>query len=198
MREGKAKVLAETEIARLLRVVSVERHPIRNTAILMMMFGLGLRVGEVASLRVGDLLGEDGELREVFNITRDRSKTRENREVFLSNAKVRRAVIAYLEFRRQQEGGDLHPGSHLFVSQKGGGFTANTMQMMVKQLFRKAGLPDTVKSHSGRRGFATRLISSGVDIKTVSVLMGHANISQTAQYCETNPHVLKQVAAGAI
>ncbi|MBF0093884.1 MAG: site-specific integrase, partial [Alphaproteobacteria bacterium] len=172
-------------------------HAVRNTAILMMTFGLGLRIGEVASLRVGDVLGNDGELREVFNITKARSKTNQNREVYLTNPKVRRAVMAYLDERRRQ-GDTLSPGSHLFQSQKGGGFTANSLQQTVKRLFRKAGLPDSVKSHSGRRGFATKLIASGVDIKSVSVLMGHANISQTAQYAEANPHTLRQVAAGAI
>jgi integrase/recombinase XerD len=64
-------------------------------------------------------------------------------------------------------------------------------------MFKKAGLPATVSSHSGRRGFATKLITNGIDIKSVSVLMGHSNISQTAQYVETNPDLLKKVVAGA-
>lgn len=198
MREGKAKVLTDSEINRLFKIISVERHSNRNHAIFMMSLALGLRVGEIASLRVDDVLGSDDELRDHFQIKKANSKTNRNREVYLTNNRVRKSLSRYLEERKHKEGVAFHPNSYLFRSQKGNGFTGNSLQMMMKRMFKKAGLPDTVSSHSGRRGFATKLISQqGIDIKSVSVLMGHSNISQTAQYVETNPDLLKKVVAGA-
>ena len=51
------------------------------------------------------------------------------------------------------------------------------------------------RSHSGRRWFATELISKGVDLKAVSVLMGHSSVAMTAQYAEDNPQRLRRIAA---
>lgn len=197
MREGKAAVLTKNELDRLFKIIKTERHAIRNAAIISMSFGLGLRIGEIATLRVSDILSADGGIRDHFQIKKINSKTNKNREVFLTNPRVRRSLEKYLQQRRDLEGVAFNTSSHLFRSQKGASFTANTMQQLVKRLFRKSGLPETASSHSGRRGFATALISSGVDLKSVSVLMGHSNVNQTAQYAQENPDVLKNVAATA-
>jgi integrase/recombinase XerD len=82
----------------------------------------------------------------------------------------------------------------LFVSQKGGAFTPNTIQQLLHRLHARAGIIGG-RSHSGRRWFATELISKGVDIKVVSVLMGHSSVAMTAQYAEDNPQRLRRIAA---
>lgn len=197
MREGKAAVLSEQELSRLFKIIKTERHAVRNLAIISMSFGLGLRIGEIATLRVSDVLDERGDLRDHFQIKKINSKTNKNREVFLTNPRVRRSLEKYLQQRRDLEGVAFNTSSHLFKSQKGASFTPNTLQQLVKRLFRRAGLPESASSHSGRRGFATSLISAGVDLKSVSVLMGHSNVNQTAQYAQENPDVLKNVAATA-
>jgi len=197
MREGKAKVLSDGEFRHLLRVIGLGKHALRNTAIVYMSFGLGLRVGEISSLLVGDVMDETGRIRDQFQIRRVNSKTNQNREVFLSNGKVRRALRDYLE-HRQNERVVVSPTSPLFRSQKGGSFTANSLQQMLKSQFRRAGLPESVSSHSGRRSFATKLITSGIDLVSVSKVMGHANVGQTAAYCATSPDVLRSITARAI
>jgi len=198
MREGKAKVLDDTEFKRLIRIVSVEKHAARNTAICMCLWGLGMRVGEVAAIRTGDVLANDGSIRNHFQIRRNDSKTNKNRDVYLSNPKLRRALKAYITFRHQTEGPNINYGSFLFRSQKGGGFSANSLQQLVKRMARKAGLPETVKSHSGRRFFASRVLASGTDVKSLSVLLGHASARQSISYCDTNPLVLERVTANVI
>lgn len=195
MIEGKARVLTDAEFNRLIRITAAERHGRRNTAILMMSFGLGLRVAELAALTVNDVMNDDGSIKDHFQIMRVNSKNRRNREVFLTNSKVRKSLKAYLDDRRANDAVVMVAGSPLFRSQKGSGFTGHSLQMAMKMMFRRAGLPETVSSHSGRRSFATKLISSGVDIKTVQTMMGHANISQTAVYCQSNPDTMKAVAA---
>jgi len=197
-KEGKAKVLSDTEFERLLKITTIEAHATRNTAILMCLFGLGLRVHECSSLRLSDVMDADGEIHHQFQIKIANSKTNRNREVFLSNQRVRRAIKSYINHRRATEGPDLHPDAFLFRSQKGSGFTGNTMQQLVKRLFVKSGLPDSTSSYSGRRTFATRLINSGVGLKNLSSLMGHATVNQSAEYADTNPMILERIVKSVV
>lgn len=198
MREGKAKVPTPAEFARLLKVTALERHGLRNVAILMVSFGLGLRVGEISRLRVSDILNGDGELRDHFQITKKSAKNNRNRDIYLSSRKVCQALREYLCDRQQQEGIQFSLRAPLFLSQKGGSFTSTTLATAIKSMYRRAGLAEECKSHSGRRAFATSLISQGVDLKSVATLMGHSNVNLTATYADTNPDVLKKVAARAV
>lgn len=198
MREGKARILDDTEFKRLLRVTSVERHSRRNKCIILLLWGCGMRIGEVAKIRIGDIYGEDGKIRKQFHVRKADSKTKVNREIFLSNPKLRQAVRDYIKYRTENEGPNLNPVAYLFKSQKGSGFSANTMQQLVKRLCIEAGLPPEVSSHSGRRTFATKLIADGVDIKSVAKLLGHASIRQTCCYAEANPVLLEKIAARTI
>jgi integrase/recombinase XerD len=198
MREGKAKVLDDTEFKRLIRIAGVEKHAERNVAVCMCLWGLGMRVGEVAAIRIQDVLAEDGNVRNHFQVRRRDSKTNTNRDIYLSNPKLRRALKGYIDHRHKTEGPNITAGSFLFRSQKGGGFSPNSLQQMVKRLARKAGLPETVSSHSGRRFFASRVLAAGTDVKSLSALLGHASVRQSISYCDTNPLVLERVAANVI
>ena len=71
----------------------------------------------------------------------------------------------------------------------------SSLQQLFKRLYTKAGI-EGASSHSGRRTFATNLISKGFDIKSVSVLMGHRSIQTTARYIQENPKMLGQMVAG--
>jgi integrase/recombinase XerD len=199
MIEGRAKTLSHEEFTRLIRITGVERHALRNIAILYSSFALGLRVGEIASLCVGDVMNDDGTIKDQFQIMRVNSKNRRNREVFLTNTKVRKALKAYLDDRRQNCDIAMVSTSPLFRSQKGGAFTGHSLQMAMKTMFRKANLPETVSSHSGRRSFATNLLNQQhVNIRTVQQLLGHANISQTSVYCDADPMTMRNVVARVI
>ena len=120
-------------------------------------------------------------------------------DVFLINPKVRKALKAYLDDRRQNHDVMVADGSALFRSQKGSRFTGHSLQMAMKAMFRRANLPETVSSHSGRRSFATNLLNQQhVNIRTVQQLLGHANITQTAVYCDADPTTMKNVVARVV
>jgi integrase/recombinase XerD len=121
-----------------------------------------------------------------------RTKGNKPRVMYLTNPEVRAAVKRYLEERRQRHG--LRLEQALFLSQKDGGFSANSLQHLFGRLYRLAGI-DGASSHSGRRHFATNLIHKGVDLKAVSVLMGHSSVAVTARYVDDNPHRLRKVIA---
>lgn len=199
MIEGRAKTLSHDEFTRLVKITAVERHGLRNVAILYCSFGLGLRVAEIASLSVGDVMNSDGTVKDHFQITRATAKNNRNRDVFLTNPKVRKALKTYLDDRRQNDDVMVADGSALFRSQKGSRFTGHSLQMAMKAMFRRANLPETVSSHSGRRSFATNLLNQQhVNIRTVQQLLGHANITQTAVYCDADPTTMKNVVARVV
>lgn len=196
MREGQAGVLTESELKRALAVAKDDRYGLRNVAILSMSHGLGLRAKELASLKVEDVLDLNGNLRECVKLLRGFTKGGKHREVFLTNPKLCRALQDYIKARQESEGVAFNRQAPLFKGQRGA-FSPNTMQMAIKAMYRRAGI-EHASSHSGRRGFATRLISNGIDIRSVQELMGHSSIQMTARYAATNPDTLKRVAARAL
>ena len=173
---------------------SKPHHALRNQALLHISFGLGLRVKEIAALKIRDVLDRQGHLKEVVHLKRSMTKGQQARDVYLTNPQVRTILANYLAARREQDGITFGYGAALFRSQKGSHFSPNALQQLFQHLFQQAGI-EGASSHSGRRTFATRLIERGVDIKAVSTLMGHRSIAMTAQYVEDNPERLKAISA---
>jgi integrase/recombinase XerD len=192
VREGKAKVLTESEFKRAINQANRKAHAKRNVALLYFSFGLGLRAKEMASLHVKDVQDRNGLLLEEIVLLRTMTKGAKQRTVFLTNPKVANAVKDYLEERSIREEILFNYDAPLFRSQKGNAFSPNTLQQLFRRMYDEARLQGA-SSHSGRRTFATTLIEKGVDIKAVSTLMGHSSIAMTAQYVENNPVRLKQI-----
>ncbi|MFK5948977.1 MAG: site-specific integrase [Methylococcales bacterium] len=191
-REGKAKVLNESELKRVIKVLSTSKHAKRNIALLYFSFGLGLRAKEMSSLNINDVLNPDHTMKDELNLLSTYTKNSKQRHVYLSNPKVRKALSEHLKHCNLN-----YLDTPLFLSQKGGRFSPNTLQMLFARMYADAGIVGA-SSHSGRRTYATRLIENGVDIKAVSTLMGHASISMTAEYVHTSPDRMKRIAQIAI
>jgi len=190
---GKARVPTDSEFKRLLNVTRAGNHSKRNAALLAVSYRLGLRAKEIAALCITHVTDEAGRLREECTLTE--TKGSKPRTAYLTNAAVKQALRDYLDERREHEGILFNLESPLFRSQKGGNhFSPNSMQQLLARLHRRAGIIGG-RSHSGRRWFATSLIAKGVDLKSVSVLMGHSSVAMTASYAEDNPHRLRRIAA---
>ncbi len=161
-------------------------HAPRDQAILMVSHYTGMRAMELASLTLGDVFDENsGQLREVVRLPARMTKGEKYREAFLVNGRMRETLRLYLTTRslRAME-------APLFLSQRGGRFSANTMQRLLAICYRRAGI--RASSHSGRRSFATHLIQAGADIYTVQQLLGHSSIATTQQYFTTSPERLRR------
>ena len=187
-REGQAKVLTDDEIKRVYIIAGYGRHDLRDTVLLDFSFRLGLRVKEMASLMIDDIVDANGKIVNRFYLKADQAKGNKGREVYLTNKVLQKNLARYLDTRKD----DLN--RHLFRSQKTA-FTPNSLQQVLKRLYVKSDIKGA-KSHSGRRTFATRLIEAGYDIKSVSILMGHSNIQTTARYISENPIRLGEMVAG--
>ena len=186
-KEGKAKVLNDSEFKRLLIVAKSGQFALRNVALLYCSFGLGLRAKEIASLKISDVTTPDYKLLDEVCLKRSITKGEKQRYAYLAHKKVCDALGEYINSIQHQ---NRH--KPLFQTQRKTKFTPNALQKWFKSLYDKAGIIGA-SSHSGRRTFITRLIEQGADIKAVSRLAGHASIVTTAIYVEDNPDRLKRL-----
>jgi integrase/recombinase XerD len=181
---GQASVLTDTEIRRVFRVIETTRNSTRNRLAFILSIYAGLRVGEIAALRIGDVVASTGEARREIKLTADQTKGSRGRTVVLSK-RVQSEIAAYV-----QERWICDASAPLIPSQrKGSRFSAVTLSMLFREIYELAGI--RTSSHSGRRTFATRLNAKGVGMRTIQKLMGHAHISTTALYCDVSDETLK-------
>ncbi len=174
-----AKTLTGQELRRVLDHIATRPHALRNRTMLLTTHYAGLRVGEVAYLRYGDVVDTSGRVRDEIRLDAAQTKGRHGRVVFV-NAKLRKELDAYLHQFPQTK-----PEHKLFYTQKraGEGFTPNTLAQHFHYLYLKAGI-DGASSHSGRRTFITNLASKGVGVRVLMSLAGHQNISTTQRYID--------------
>jgi integrase/recombinase XerD len=119
-----------------------------------------------------------------IKLSRHQTKGDQSRTVVLSE-RIRAELAAYVA---------AHPCKDakkpLFATQRAEGFTANTLTHIVGGIYRHAGV-DGATSHSGRRGFLTRLSEKGVSVRVMMQLAGHAQMSTTQRYIDTRPDILR-------
>ena len=161
-----AKVLTEAEMKRLLAVIAGDRHAERNRVAVMLSHLAGLRVGEIAALRVSDVVDGEGRVRDQLRLKPAYTKGEVARTIFL-NKRLQREIRRYLASLPAFPA----PATALLRSQKGGSFSANTLCQLFAALYRRAGI-DGASSHSGRRGFITKLAHSGISAKVIMELAG--------------------------
>lgn len=185
MKSGKAPFISEDDLESTLEGLK-GRNALRNKAVLLFSHFLGLRAKEIAALTIGDVYDvKKNQIRQVIRMLGAYTKGNKYREVFLMDDNARKHVLTYILRDRS-----LDPQAPLFLSQKGGAFSPNTMQRMIANCYKQAGIK--ASSHSGRRSFATRLIRKGVDIYSVQQLMGHSSIATTQVYFASDPNHLMQ------
>jgi integrase/recombinase XerC len=141
----------------------------RDLAILLLLYGAGLRVAEALSL-TADVLPIGSTLR----VTGKRSKTR----VVPVVPVVREAIEEYA----RQCPYPLRGAVNLFVGARGGPLNADLVRRAVAAARRRLGLPDTLTPHALRHSFATHLLAGGADLRALQELLGHASLSSTQIY----------------
>ena len=174
-----ARTLTDKQLKLVIAHCSPRRHAIRDRAIIAVSFNAGLRAKEIASLTIENVQNEDGSIRDEFVLNPTQTKGGRARRVFI-NAKLKSELATYLKkvsLRRCC--------SYLFQSQKGKGFSANTMCQLIIGIYQQCGL-DGATSHSGRRTFISKLSASGVGIRVLAELAGHASISSTQIYIDVS------------
>lgn len=176
---AQAKTLTQGEIDQVLRYCANTRYPQRNRVIVLTSVWSGMRVGELAALRVGDVANADGTIKSEVRLAANQTKGHVGRTVFLSE-KLRTELAAYLRHRRFKS-----LEQPLFYTEKAQGFTANTLAQWFYWTYKKAGISGA-SSHSGRRTFITNLASKGIGVRVLASLAGHKSIAVTQMYIDVN------------
>ena len=179
-----AKTLNERELQRLLDFVKTTKNAARNRAIILLTHLAGMRIGEVAAVRICDVIASDGTVRDEINLSAAQTKGNRSRSVLL-NERVQGELAVYVRNVRVRD-----TKQALFRTQRSSAFTANSLTQVVNGIYRNAGF-DGASSHSGRRGFLTNLAEKGVSVRVMMALAGHANMATTQRYIDLRPGVLR-------
>jgi integrase/recombinase XerC len=156
----------------------------RDTALLTLLYGCGLRISEALALTRGDLpLGSS------LRVTGKGGKTR----VVPVLPQVGEALAAYLAAVPYP----LAPTDALFRARRGGPYSPRHAQAMVQHLRGRLGLPASATPHALRHSFATHLLGAGADLRSIQELLGHASLSTTQRYADVDAAALLSAYASA-
>jgi integrase/recombinase XerC len=147
----------------------------RNAAILALLYGSGLRISEALGLKRSDAPRGSGS---ALRVTGKGGKTR----MVPVLAVVAEAIGDYLKLCPYSAGGD----GPLFVGARGDRLNPRMVQRAMEKLRAALGLPPTATPHALRHSFATHLLASGGDLRSIQELLGHASLSTTQIYTEVD------------
>jgi integrase/recombinase XerD len=177
--------LSVEEVERLLAQPDISSAiGLRDKAIIELMYSTGIRVSELAGIRVGDLQMEAGCLRCIG---------KGNKERLVPVGKKALAVVeAYMKKSRPELLKD-NASANLFLNQRGRPMDRVMIWKMMGRYGRKAALRKPLKPHTLRHSFATHLLDRGADLRSVQMMLGHSDISTTQIYTHVVEERLKQV-----
>ena len=159
--------------------------PLRDRAILEVMYGCGLRVSECSGLDMSDTMLDEGYLRVV-------GKGGKERIAPIAGAALR-ALVVYLEQARPALAKPFaKPTAAVFLNARGGRLTRQGMHAIVANAGRTIGIAN-LHPHTLRHSFATHLLEGGADLRVIQEILGHSDISTTQIYTHVNrSHIRKE------
>ncbi|MBE8728013.1 site-specific tyrosine recombinase XerD [Flavobacterium hungaricum] len=157
----------------------------RNRAMLETLYGCGLRVSELISLKISDLFFEEG----FIKIT-----GKGNKERFVP---IGRLTQKYIELYKNE----IRPNVNvkkgcedtLFLNRRGNQLTRAMIFTIIKDLAVKIGLKKNISPHTLRHSFATHLLENGADLRSIQLMLGHESITTTEIYVHLDRRFLKEI-----
>ncbi len=168
-------VLTVEEIQSIMDVIDLstpEGH--RNRAMVEVMYGCGLRVSELVTLRLSNLFFDDGFIKVV-------GKGNKERLIPIGKTAIN-AVNQYVDGKRKLLKIKKGEEDYVFLNRRGAHLTREMVFMLVKKWVAAAGIDKTVSPHTFRHSFATHLIENGADLRVVQEMLGHESILTTELY----------------
>ncbi len=156
----------------------------RDSAMLELLYATGLRVSELLGLRLGDLQLDAGYLRCLGKGNKERVVPMGEEADAKLQDYLAQARPALLRGRRTEI---------LFVNHRGGALTRQGFWKIIKRYGAAAGIRTPLSPHTVRHAFATHLLENGADLRSLQVLLGHADISTTQIYTHVNRERLKRI-----
>ena len=172
------KALSLTEITDLIAATQStgNSHALRESAIVELLYGTGARISEIVALNVHDVMKMDGGELSSIRLAGKGGKIR----VVPLGSFARAALEQYLiRIRPALVKSDREA---LFLNDRGGRLSRQTMWKMVSEAARRAKISTEVSPHSLRHSYATHLLDGGADVRVVQELLGHASVTTTQIY----------------
>lgn len=156
----------------------------RDRAVILLLYGCGMRIGEALGLNFGQASGLEKNL-DSIKVTGKGDKQR--------LVPVLPVIVHAIEDYIKACPYDLTRDGPLFVGKRGKRLTARVIQRQMGVLRARMGLIETATPHALRHSFATHLLANGGDLRTIQELLGHASLSTTQRYTEVDVARLKSV-----
>lgn len=218
---AKTPFIDDAGLKHLLTVAAISgESPERNVALLHVIYGTGMMLTEVATMRVSSYLKSNGEVLATSIVSAEIAYNGKERLLYWSNSKVIGAVDKYLDFRimhnertttHRTEYRGLDPDGPIFLTRDGfpymltqrithtgtKNYSCDSLSQLFRKLHRQAGI-EGAGAMSGRRTFAVRLHQLGYDLLHISELLGHESLTATKSLIDAPPVSLGVIVAGVI
>ena len=218
---AKPPVIEDRQIEHLIKsTAAYSRVPVRDTALLLVLYGTALSVTELATVTVGDYLAENGAVRVTSSVRPSVAHNGEARPLYWSNKRIVAAIDAYLAWRVLHRHGRtikrdayraLDPESPPFLTEDGQPYSltkrtlpsgllscsCNSLGAYISRLHANAGI-EGGSAQSTRRTLAVKLHRKGYDLVHIAALLGHKSVSTTKRLVMQDPVRLADIVARAI
>ncbi|HEY0177790.1 MAG TPA: site-specific tyrosine recombinase XerD [Pedobacter sp.] len=179
-------VLNINEINDLISAIDASKpEGMRNKAIIEVLYGCGLRVTELISLRISDLYAEQGYIKVIGKGNKERivpigETALKFLDIYLSQ------IRNHLAIKKGNE-------DYIFLNRLGTRLSRISVFTMIKSLATDIGLNKSISPHTFRHSFATHLIEGGADLRAVQEMLGHSSITTTEIYTHLDRDYLKGI-----
>lgn len=177
-------VLTLEEIESILSVIDVStKEGQRNRAIIETLYGCGMRISELTTLKFSDMHLDEG-------FVRVEGKGSKQRLVPISHTAIDE-INNYLYYRREMK---VKKGYEdiLFLSNRGTPISRIMVFHFIREYAGKAGIKKTISPHTFRHSFATHLLEGGANIRAIQLMLGHEKITTTELYTHMDREYLRQ------
>jgi len=180
------ETLSVEEIDSLIGVIDLTSNEgERNRAMLETLYGCGLRVSELVSLKISDLFFDEG----FIKIT---GKGNKQRFVPIGNL-TQKYINIYKDTIRTHVNVKKEYGDTLFLNRRGGQLTRAMIFTIINDLSQKIELNKKISPHTFRHSFATHLLENGADLRSIQLMLGHESITTTEIYLHLDRKYLAEV-----
>jgi len=177
-------VLEVYEVEKIIDAVDTsEPIGLRDLACIETLYGCGLRISELLSLRMEDVFLEDGFIRVIGKGGKER--------LIPLGGRAKKAILDYLEKGRPFFEKTKNP--LLFLSKRGKKISRMGFWKGLRKYVDMAGIKKHVTPHTFRHSFATHLLEGGADLRAVQLMLGHSDISTTQIYTHLSREYLKEI-----
>lgn len=168
------KVLSKKDLAKMFE----KTENIKHRLILLLVYGMGLRVREIVGLKIENVDSEQ------MTVRIQQAKGKKDRYVPLPPSVLELLREYYVAYK---------PKEYLFEGMTGGQYTIRSVQSVFKQAMNRAGINKKVGIYGLRHSYATHLLESGIDISFIQKLLGHKDIRTTLHYVKISDTTIGRI-----